>query len=374
MSDIRVLASGLVYRNPDPGVPGRDAWHPRLVLGNKGELIAAFDLGSKGCGPGYRTYISRSADMGLTWGEPLPLFDNELLDHPNRVTIFLARPNLMSNGQFVAVIGRFFLDDPDMGILNDENSGWAEMDLFFARSDDEGRTWQKPEPIAPPLVGPCFEVAHPPLELQDGRWLLPLATLKDWQGDCPDGQRAVAFVSHDHGKTWPEYIDVMDRHQEGVCYLEQGVTQLSDGRLLALAWAFDETAGATRSIDYAIGEGSHFGPPRPTPLAGETAKVFTLPDGRALCLYRGIEPAGLCASLVEVNGDQPVFSRPFALWQGAEPTMMFGERPPAQELRDLKLGSPHMVVLPNGEVLAAFWSCEQEVFNIRWLRLGVGAR
>ncbi len=61
-------------------------------------------------------------------------------------------------------------------------------------------------------------------------------------------------------------------------------------------------------------------------------------------------------------------------WQGSELTRMFGERPPGQELRDLKLGSPHMVILPNGEVLAAFWCCEEEVFNIRWLRLAIGVR
>ena len=166
----------------------------------------------------------------------------------------------------------------------------------------------------------------------------------------------------------------MDLHQEGVCCFEQGVTQLPDGRLLAVVWTVDETTGTTRSIEYAIGDGNHFSPPRRTPLVGETAKVFALPDGRVLCLYRGIEPAGLCASLIEVTGDQAVFSQPFTLWQGTESTMMFGQRSLAQELRDLKLGSPHMVILPNGEVLAAFWCCEDEVFNIRWLRLDIGAR
>ena len=373
MPDLSVIATGLVYRNPDPDVPGRDAWHPRLALTDNGELIASFDMGTKGCGPGYRTYLSRSIDGGITWDEPVLLFPDELLDDAGRLTIHLARPSLMPNGEYVAAICRCFLDDPEMGIINDENAGWCEMELFFARSADAGRTWRKPEPIIPPLTGPCFEVAHPPLALTDGRWLLPLATLKDWHGNCPNGQKAVALVSHDQGSTWPDYIEVMDGHEEGICYFEQGVTQLADGRLFALAWALDEARGTTRSVDYAIGDGDGFCPPRRTPLAGETAKVFALPDGRALCLYRGIEPPGLCGVIIDVTEDRAVFGEPVVLWQGAALSMMFGTGVAAQEMRDLKLGSPHLVLMPNGEVFAACWCCEDEIFNIRWVRLAICA-
>ena len=67
--------------------------------------------------------------------------------------------------------------------------------------------------------------------------------------------------------------------------------------------------------------------------------------------------------------DEVVFGPATPLWQGIELSMMTGDGKPGQELADLKLGSPHMVVLPDGTVLVAFWCCEDEIFNIRWIRL-----
>ena len=37
----------------------------------------------------------------------------------------------------------------------------------------------------------------------------------------------------------------------------------------------------------------------------------------------------------------------------------------------LKFGAPSVIVLPGGEVLAAFWCYEQNVSLIRWLRFRV---
>ena len=50
---------------------------------------------------------------------------------------------------------------------------------------------------------------------------------------------------------------------------------------------------------------------------------------------------------------------------------MFGEATATEELRLLKLGCPNLALLPNGDVLVAFWCHEDEVYNIRWIRLAV---
>jgi hypothetical protein len=37
----------------------------------------------------------------------------------------------------------------------------------------------------------------------------------------------------------------------------------------------------------------------------------------------------------------------------------------------LKFGFPNLQLLPNGDILAAFWCCEDCIYNIRWLRISV---
>ena len=370
--NIEVLASGVVYHNPNPEKQARHAWHPRLVRLDDKQLIITFDIATDVDSLDYRTYISRSKDGGNTWGEPALLIDDSLVRHPEHLTMHLARTSLMSNGELVAVIGRYHRSEGDGGLVCDKTMGLCKMDLLLARSRDGGRTWHPPTLIRPPLIGPGFEVAHPIIELQDGRWLAPLATWKDAKGYAPNGHRAVAFVSDDQGKTWPSHLEVMQDNANNIIYFEQGLTQLKDGRLLATVWAYDDSAQKTRSIDYAIARNDQFTPQRPTPLKGETAKLVALPDGRALCVYRGLDPAGLCASIITPHADDTcTFSDPVQLWQGEGVTAMLGEKDPGKELKLLKLGSPHGVLINNNEVYVAFWCCLKEVFHIRWVRVRV---
>ncbi len=370
---IEIRSTGLIYRNPKPHLRARHAWHPTLVVIDQDELIAAFDIGEAIESLDYRTYLSRSHDGGQTWDAPAPMFPDNLLQHPTRRTTHIARPRRMSDGQLVALIACFYRDDPEQGIWNPDTTGVAEMDLMLARSQDDGRTWQQPQRITPPLVGQPFEICHSIVELKDGRWLAPMSCLRSWDGQAPNGIKIIALVSTNQGQTWPTYIDIMDDHANGIAHFEKSVVQLADGRLLAVGWAFDERSGKTKAVNYAISEdGKTFStPPRPTGLSGETTKLLALPDGRAICAYRGIDPPGLCSAVVHLDGDQWRHDEPLALWQGDTLTKMFGQAAAADELRALKLGCPNIALLPDGDILVAFWCYEEEVYNIRWIRIAV---
>jgi hypothetical protein len=263
-----------------------------------------------------------------------------------------------------------------------------------------------PQAIQPPLVGPSFEICHSILELPDGRWLAPMGTWKGWNGEAPNGMKAIALVSRDQGRTWPEYLDVMDEWREKVIHFEQSMTRLPDGRLLAVAWAYHEPSGKSRPTPCAISgkqfeaasvrsrrpeeaelpiEGrptnppphvvgytveTNFSPPRPTGLRGQTAKIICLPDGRILCLYRRDDKPGLWANLSRIEGDEWINLAETSLWQGAR-SGMTGQASGADELGGLKFGFLQMVLLPNGEVFAVFWCCEDCINNIRWLRIRI---
>jgi hypothetical protein len=357
--------TGVVYRNPKPHIKAIHAWHPTLISLGGERLVATFDLGQAVESLDYRTYNSFSTDGGLTWSPPTQI----IADSNSRPSTHTIRPSRLLDGTLVAVGGRYFRDDPEEGLCNRANLGHVEMDLFLLRSNDGGNSWSKPERLIPPLVGPAFEVAHGVIELRDGRWLWPTSTWKGWDGSAPNGMKAVCFVSHDRGKTWPEYIDIFDGYREGLIHFEQSVVVLPDGRLLACGWVVDERTSRTRDVVYAVSDdGRRFSRPRSTELPGETSKLVALPDGRVACCFRSLEEPGLGVALATLDGDQWRTETRMTVWQGA-PTALFGDRSTADGLSELKLGYPSPVVLPDGQVLCAFWCRVNDVNEIRWVRL-----
>ena len=364
---ITVKASGLVYRNPKPHLRAIHAWHPSLVLFDDGELVASFDLGQGVESLDYRTHLTRSKDGGQTWEPPSRLL-NESTTRPSTHSIRLGRTR---DGTLIGFGGRYFRDDPEEGLVNRANLGYVPMDLILLRSHDRGRTWDLPATIDPPLVGPSFEICHRILELDDGTWLAPTSTWRGWHGESPNGMRAVALVSRDQGRTWPESIDVMGEREGPLLYWEQSIAALPDGRLVAVAWVFDEAAGKSLPNRYALSaDRLRFSPPRENGLRGQTAKILALRDGRILCLYRREDRPGLWANLARIEGDSWRNLAEAPLWQGA-PAGMSGRDAAGEELGALKFGYPSMVQLPDGEVLAVFWCCEECIHNIRWIRLAI---
>lgn len=360
-------ATGLVYRDPKPYLRAIHAWHPSVVRLDDGELVVAFDLGQAVEALDYRTYLARSADSGETWSGPVRLFE-DLVDRPTTHTVRISRT---ADGTLVGFGSRAYRDDPEQGLVNRENLGYAEMDLILLTSRDGGRTWDGPRTIEPPLVGPAFEICHGVRELGDGRWLAPTSNWKGWNGDAPNGMNAVALVSYDRGATWPEAITVMAAYDEGIIHWEQSLVELGDGRLLSVAWAVEERSGKTLPTPYAVSDdGRRFGPRRMTGLSGQTAKILALADGRILCLYRRHDRPGLWANLSRLDGDAWMNLEETLLWQGAE-SGMSGQAATGEELSQLRFGYPGMIELPGGDVFAVFWCMEDHVQNVRWFRLGI---
>jgi sialidase-1 len=360
-------ASGLVYRNPEPHLRAVHAWHPSLVLLDSGELVASFDLGQAVESLDYRTYVSRSQDQGKTWSPPVRLFEDPL----SRRSTHTVRIGRDRSSTLVAFGGRLYRDDPTQGLINRDNFGYVPMDLILLQSTDGGRTWDGPHTIEPPLIGPSFEICHSIRELRDGRWLAPTSTWKGWDGHAPNGMNAVALVSYDRGHTWPEFIRVMAAYDQGIMHLEQSVGELPDGRLLAVAWAVQESTGKTLPTPYAISpDARSFGPTRPTGLRAQTAKIMCLADGRIFCLYRGDDKPGLWANLSHIDGEDWINLEELPIWRGCA-LGMTGESQIGDELGELKLGFPSMVQMPDGDILGVFWCCEDGIYNIRWARIRI---
>ena len=366
-TNIELIETGIIYRNPEPALRAIHAMHPSLTWLGPNELLAAFDLGQGAASFDYATNFAHSNDSGRTWTTPKPILQE--IDPP--LTTHILRIRRMSDGLITAFGNRNIRDDPHQLLINPETFGHVPTELILVQSHDGGHNWIRPQTLKLPVEGSDYEICHPLVELKDGRWLAPVSIWRNWDGSMPNPEKTLAFVSRDRGKTWPESIDIMADEAGNFMYLENSLIELQDGRLLAVAWEFDPDTGHTGPTPYAISEDAQtFGPTMETGLKGQTAKVIQLADGRIFCLYRRVDKPGLWANVSRLDGDKWVNLAEAPIWQGA-PSGMAGKEAAGKELDALKFGCPNLTLMHDGSVYAAFWCWEDCISNIRWFQINV---
>ncbi len=182
----------------------------------------------------------------------------------------------------------------------------------------------------------------------------------------------MALRSTDGGRTWPDWLEVLDSRPDGLAHWEQSIVPLPDGRLLAVGWAFDRVASVTHELPYTIAaDGQMFTIRGTTGIRAQTTKLCVLPDGRILAVYRRDDQPGLWATVARIDGDRWEAVAELALWQGVSSGMRGEGRTVAEDLADLGLGSPNPVVAEDGTVLVAYWCRRDCVTGIDWMRLRV---
>lgn len=370
MSNINVLRTGLIYRNPKPHVRSIHAYFPSVIVMSNGEMLATMGLGQAFESIDLHTEVARSKDGGETWQLEGRIYPGT----KDRITSDCCRITALPDGEVIAFMVRADRTaHPDEGLTNEKTLGFAPTELLILRSRDFGHTWSEPETLEPPLVGPSWESCSPIVVLSDGRWILPTSTWSGWNGECPNGMRMVAFVSYDRGKTWPEYMSVLGDGTQSVIYWESKILELPDGRLLASAWAYDEVAKTDLPNQYTISAdgGKTWLPPQSTGLIGQTLTPLLLKDGRILSVYRRMDRPGLWANVSYLEGNRWVNVDEKPLWCADVMGLTGTHTNMTRNFQVLRFGAPCLTHLPDGDIFVAFWGVEHCVSNIRWFRLRV---
>ncbi|MCC6681256.1 MAG: exo-alpha-sialidase [Phycisphaeraceae bacterium] len=371
-SALSIIDSGLIYRNPKPHLRSVHAYFPSLVNLGHNELLATYACGEAFEAVHLRPHVSRSRDGGRTWQ-----YEGQLPTGIGEQAVSeIGRVNVMPDGEVVLLLCRWDRRHrEDEGLVNTQTMGLVPNHFLIVRSRDKGRTWSNPRAIESPLNGPGFELCAPITPLRDGRWLLPTSTWRGWDGQLPNGNRMIAFVSTDRGQTWPTYLDVMHHPQDEVIYWESKVNELSDGRLLATAWSYHEKADRHLPNHYTLSSdgGQTWMPPRSTQLSGQTLTPLVLPDGRLLCAYRRMDQPGMWAQLVSLDGERWQNEQELPLWGSLSAARREGASGLVQEFQSLRCGAPCMTLLDDGSVLLAFWGYEECISVIRWFHLRVNS-
>jgi sialidase-1 len=366
---MKCLETGLIYRNPKPHIRSVHAYFPSVIRFEDGELVCTLRLGQAFEAHDLRTYVARSKDDGKTW-------DTEGTIYPgtsDRCTSDSARLTLAEDDSLVVFMIRQDRKRKDEGLTNPETQGYVEQELIIMKSYDRGRTWTEPKIFTPPLKGPCFELCCPIIPLSSGKWIIPTSTWQDWDGYCPNGLKMVAFASYDKGNSWPDYSDVMVNFEDEITFWESKIVEMKDGRLLAVAWAYDRKNKRDLPNHYALSEdgGKTFKTPLSTGLCGQTLTPLVLSDGRILNVYRRMDKQGLWAVVSRIDGEKWVNEEELCLWgQGANKLVETGDNM-SKNFNVLKFGAPSLVNMGDGTVFAAFWAVEDCVSNVRWYKIKI---
>ena len=144
MSEIAILGTGLIYRNPKPHLHAVHAYFPSVVQLTNGELLCSLVLGEAFDAENCHTYVARSADRGQTWrlqGRIYPA-------RPIGITSDATRLTALPDGGAVAFMIRADRScHPDEGLANPENLGFVPTETLLLWSEDAGHTWSLPEPF-----------------------------------------------------------------------------------------------------------------------------------------------------------------------------------------------------------------------------------
>ncbi|MHB9129538.1 MAG: sialidase family protein [Armatimonadota bacterium] len=361
------LTTGVLFHNPKPHVRSIHAYFPSVVTMDNGEMLSTLVLGEAFEAVNCHTYVARSCDGGENWQLESRIYSGTR----DRLTSDACRLTAFPGGEVVAFMVRSDRSEhPDEGLASQQTLGFVPTELLLLRSADYGRTWSEPQSFPPPLAGPSFELCSPITPLKDGRWLLPTSTWRGWDGYCPNGTRMVAFVSTDRGQSWPSYLDVMHSADPPLIFWESKIVELRDGRLLAVAWGYNEATSKDLPNQYAISYdgGNSWSAPRSTGLLGQTLTPLLLDDGRILCVYRRMDEPGLWANVSHLAGDTWVNETAEPLWGHQAGGLTSTSKNMAHNFNVLRFGAPCVTRLEDGTLFTAIWCYEDCVSNIRWFK------
>lgn len=369
MTSINVLKTAVVYRGSPTEPHLRTAAFPSIAQMADGNLVATMTIGREMNSVDVRCYASISPDEGSTWSPPQRIFEPNESNHAVSAGIRMSQAH---DGTLVGFVNLLNRTDPAAPTTNRKTGGTVPREHALIRSPD-GRVWSRLEPFEPPLDWHCFGEPSPVLALSASRWLLPSLTRLNWEGQCPYGLKSFVMISEDQGKTWPQSVDVFNLWSKRIITWEQKQTQLTDGRILAVTWAFnDETKENLPNLyTFSEDEGRSYEAPLHSPLHGQTCTPKATAGNQILCVYRRLDKNGLWAHLAQIKGPDWIPLAETCLWGNDREAIPGGVDSSIQNMHALQFGYPQVIRLRSGDFFVVFWAVEEGLSIIRSFRLQI---
>jgi hypothetical protein len=375
MPHLKLIHTGPIYRNPNPGYQHTTALFSHIVQISDQELLCTYNRGQAMYAADLAFWQARSLDGGQTWPEQNRITDRTLDDRPYSYHgPFVSR---MGDGLLVIVAFRVDRSDPERPIFNEATGGLTALEVILQRSGDNGRTWSAPEIINVPdglVITPSCGI----VELPDGTWFLAYDQWHAFDDPGPYRPRTVAFFSTDRGYTWGDPVTFADGASLGKGFWHGRIMPMVDGRLFTLFWSADMRQNGRdlplhRSFGSAGGRSWTF--PEATNLPGQTNNAVDLGEGLMAAIYtsRAAPQPGFRVALSTDNGLTWDLDNQLLLWDASGRDRL-GVSAPESYPRShdtIAFGAPTAMRLGDGHILVSFWCTEMAITHIRCARLRV---
>jgi len=358
---LEILSEGFVRRCE----PGRIAAQPRCAVTADDDVVCHYVMQSKLGQNDFEPWWSRSSDGGNAWTH------ERLWPHLRQRWSIIGAAGSGPKGELVWFGSRFSIDQPGESFWCDATQGLKANDMIWGRSLDGGRTWSEPVAIPHPIPGSA-EVCTPMCVTRRGEWLGCYAPYNTFDPDLkvPRNQ-VIALASADEGKTWQHSAMLRFPHPDSTA-AGSSVAELSDGRLLGVAWHINEMFPSDPPNAYALSldGGRSWGPTLSTEILGQSTGLAPLPYGRVLFIYnqRKHGEIGVWLALAKPTETDFGLIANQIIWRAERPTL-HGTSGKHSEWTDLAFGAPSIVVLPDGKLLATLWCHQPSGTGIRYVVL-----
>lgn len=300
--------------------------------------------------------VSRLPSGSMTWEKPVLIDRQPGKSYQNPVP-------------FEAPNGRIWLFHTSQSA----GKGQADAQVLRVWSDDNGRTWSKPEVL---FAKPGSFTRQPVVIMDDGAWLLPMYyTPSAGITNGATSNYSVTEISHDSGKTWQEC-----RVPDSNALVQPNVVMIGKNSYVAFFrsryadWIYRSTSA----------DGCHWAPPQPTELPNNNSsmQVIRLRDGHLAIAFNN--SSGTSSDRKPQTG--PRFPLSVALsddngqhWSSVRDLERGDNEAPADQHFPKRTGReefsyPSITQLPNGKIMVAYTyrreAIKAALFPESWIREG----
>ena len=156
--------------------------------------------------------------------------------------------------------------------------------------------------------------------------------------------------------------------------LEARLTQLDDGRVVAIVWALDESSGECRNnlITISNENGQTWSSPIDTGVAGQASSLLAGKDNHLLSIHaqREQDPVGVFVRVIDLANDQWHVRTEKPVWDRVATRKVSGY---FEMGMNVKFGQPSLVHVVDDEYLAYHWAIEDGQGRILAHRLRIEA-
>lgn len=339
---------GIITERP-LGTPTGSVSAPRCVIASDGTIVCTFIAQSVLGTNDFKPMITRSADGGNTWSEPVFIWPK----HTENFSIF-GSISRAPTGVFLFYGTRTVVDTPGESFWLDATQGLKANDLVWAHSEDDGNTWSDLLKIPMPFEGSA-EAPGAMCATRGGKLVCCYAPYNTFDATLSvKRNQVVCLRSSDYGASWHDSTMIKFPFDDSAG-AEAWVVELKDGRLLGTTWHVRSMADEPNAYALSYDAGETWGPTVSTGINGQSTALAPLGDGSVVFLYnrRRAEEKGVWMAVAKPSDEDFGVLSNQRIWATEKPseTGMVNH----ESWTNFAFGEPSGLMISDNEILVTVW-------------------